>query len=625
MDTRQTRLSRSSPLKGDSCKVSLNNSTTTTSHKKNKIETEAKHLRRLSKSPQKSPCKSKKNQDSPDTRKVRANNDGEISSPRATAKYGNKIVKIDDKPTIKKHEKKIKRRLKLIATRSQKSSPSSLTNSSNTLAHAKKRDKLATNDAERSSDHQVSFVAALNLPKRVTRASNVGSPSLTSMKSESSTNIRKETTKDRPKSRQRDNILIENHIQSPSPKHVADKRGLSTTPRACRSKDLTDDSSRSQTKTRKRRNSSSTTASRLSPLPNIDSMNENNQTDEQIIQLRCSVENCDSSGHLSGKFSSHFTQTTCPIYHNMTPRECELRYTNRVKGGRLDEDYMNVRSSDTSNIDSTPVKKKKASQIDTSPTEKISKSPQKPSKSSPSKIESSSTSEAKFSPAKSSTSKVSPRKSSPVKSSTGSQSGSLNKLIEQRRREINHLMSVNSTPQKKAKVVRNQHREPSLTNLTPIFDYEMFREAQAKAAEQLQENARDVKMRYGIKCIELGRYEIDVWYGSPYPEEYRYLPKLYICEYCLKYMTSSAVLCRHVEKCPLKHPPGNEIYRKGNISFFEIDGQQNEIYCQNLCLLAKLFLDHKTLYFDVEPFLFYVMTEYDDSGFHIIGYFSKVS
>jgi hypothetical protein len=30
---------------------------------------------------------------------------------------------------------------------------------------------------------------------------------------------------------------------------------------------------------------------------------------------------------------------------------------------------------------------------------------------------------------------------------------------------------------------------------------------------------------------------------------------------------------------------------------------------QSLCLLSKLFLDHKTLYYDVDPFLFYVMTE----------------
>jgi histone acetyltransferase MYST1 len=42
-----------------------------------------------------------------------------------------------------------------------------------------------------------------------------------------------------------------------------------------------------------------------------------------------------------------------------------------------------------------------------------------------------------------------------------------------------------------------------------------------------------------------------------------------------------------------------------------------------MCLLAKLFLDHKTLYFDVEPFLFYVLTEVDCDGAHFVGYFSK--
>jgi len=44
---------------------------------------------------------------------------------------------------------------------------------------------------------------------------------------------------------------------------------------------------------------------------------------------------------------------------------------------------------------------------------------------------------------------------------------------------------------------------------------------------------------------------------------------------------------------------------------------------QSLCLLSKLFLDHKTLYYDVDPFLFYVMTEVDKKGAHVVGYFSK--
>jgi hypothetical protein len=27
-----------------------------------------------------------------------------------------------------------------------------------------------------------------------------------------------------------------------------------------------------------------------------------------------------------------------------------------------------------------------------------------------------------------------------------------------------------------------------------------------------------------------------------------------------------------------------------------VDGRKNTMYCQNLCLLSKLFVDHKTLY-----------------------------
>ncbi|KAI8381139.1 acyl-CoA N-acyltransferase [Radiomyces spectabilis] len=126
-----------------------------------------------------------------------------------------------------------------------------------------------------------------------------------------------------------------------------------------------------------------------------------------------------------------------------------------------------------------------------------------------------------------------------------------------------------------------------------------------------------------ISQIRFGHYLIDTWYVAPYPEEYSQQPRLYICEYCMKYMKSSYVAERHKIKCPIKHPPGDEIYRDGKISIFEVDGRKNKIYCQNLCLLAKMFLDHKTLYYDVEPFLFYIMTETDDEGCHFVGYFSK--
>ena len=126
-----------------------------------------------------------------------------------------------------------------------------------------------------------------------------------------------------------------------------------------------------------------------------------------------------------------------------------------------------------------------------------------------------------------------------------------------------------------------------------------------------------------IKCVNFGGYEIETWYAAPYPEEYSRNRVLYICEFCLKYMNSDFVAWRHKLKCPAKHPPGDEIYRDGSVSVFEVDGRKNPVYCQNLCLLAKLFLGSKTLYYDVEPFLFYVMTEYDEYGCHFVGYFSK--
>jgi hypothetical protein len=36
-----------------------------------------------------------------------------------------------------------------------------------------------------------------------------------------------------------------------------------------------------------------------------------------------------------------------------------------------------------------------------------------------------------------------------------------------------------------------------------------------------------------------------------------------------------------------------------------------------------MFLDHKSLFYDVEPFLFYVITEVDEFGARFVGYFSK--
>lgn len=124
---------------------------------------------------------------------------------------------------------------------------------------------------------------------------------------------------------------------------------------------------------------------------------------------------------------------------------------------------------------------------------------------------------------------------------------------------------------------------------------------------------------------------ITPWFSAPYPSEYHSESgELWICEFCLKYMKRACTAQRHLSKCHGRLPPGDEIYRdmKAGISVFEVNGREAKLYCQNLCLLAKMFLDHKTLYYDVDPFLFYVLVEWKQLGTgrylnSFVGYFSK--
>ncbi|KAI4838314.1 histone acetyltransferase MYST [Plasmodium brasilianum] len=140
--------------------------------------------------------------------------------------------------------------------------------------------------------------------------------------------------------------------------------------------------------------------------------------------------------------------------------------------------------------------------------------------------------------------------------------------------------------------------------------------------EYLREHEENTKLKT-INQIKFGKYLIDTWYFSPYPKEYQNIDILHICEFCLSFFKEENELTRHINKCEIRHPPGNEIYRNEKISIFEIDGNYFRIYCENLCFLSKLFLDHKTLKHRVNLFLFYVITEFDEYGYHITGYFSK--
>ncbi|XP_036428074.1 histone acetyltransferase KAT7 isoform X1 [Colossoma macropomum] len=280
------------------------------------------------------------------------------------------------------------------------------------------------------------------------------------------------------------------------------------------------------------------------------------------FNMKCPTPGCNSLGHLTGKHERHFSISGCPLYHNLSADECKVKATERDK---QEEERNQSQNEDN-------------------------------------------------------------RHATRHQAPTARQVRYKEKVQEMRKRRDAGLTKEQKEKYMEHRQTHGTSREPLLENITSEYDLELFRKAQARASEDLEKLRMQGQITEGsnmIKTIVFGRYELDTWYHSPYPEEYARLGRLYVCEFCLKYMKSQTILRRHMAKCVWKHPPGDEVYRKGAISVFEVDGKKNKIYCQNLCLLAKLFLDHKTLYYDVEPFLFYVMTEADNTGCHLVGYFSK--
>ncbi|CCM03718.1 uncharacterized protein FIBRA_05864 [Fibroporia radiculosa] len=98
---------------------------------------------------------------------------------------------------------------------------------------------------------------------------------------------------------------------------------------------------------------------------------------------------------------------------------------------------------------------------------------------------------------------------------------------------------------------------------------------------------------------------------------------LWVCDKCFKYMAEGLSWELHVKKCIRRHPPGRKVYQRGAHIIWEVDGAKEKLYCQNLSLFGKLFIDIKTLFFDCDNFLFYILTDADSQRDHVLGFFSK--
>ncbi|KAK3317843.1 acyl-CoA N-acyltransferase [Cercophora scortea] len=123
------------------------------------------------------------------------------------------------------------------------------------------------------------------------------------------------------------------------------------------------------------------------------------------------------------------------------------------------------------------------------------------------------------------------------------------------------------------------------------------------------------------------------------------LDRLYVCPSCFKYSKELVTWWEHVSVCERRgFIPGNKIYvhpkgrrtilvpsgpapkpargKRGSVgqkmveeviqdegewSIWEVDGEKDMLFCQNLSLFAKLFLDNKSVFFDVTGFNYFLL------------------
>ncbi|CAK9440432.1 uncharacterized protein LODBEIA_P45320 [Lodderomyces beijingensis] len=177
-----------------------------------------------------------------------------------------------------------------------------------------------------------------------------------------------------------------------------------------------------------------------------------------------------------------------------------------------------------------------------------------------------------------------------------------------------------------------------------------------------------------IGTVTLGNYKFQPWFGNAayfYPHEgshdmlgYEYANQvaldpmsrrrskvheeenelwingLNVCEYCFKYSAAAAgaaeatdyIIAQHTRRCSLntaRPKIGRLIYYdyEKDIIVREVRGFREPLFCQNLCLFGKLFLEDKSVYYNVEHFNFYIYYAKENtkgkSNFIPMGFFSK--
>ena len=172
----------------------------------------------------------------------------------------------------------------------------------------------------------------------------------------------------------------------------------------------------------------------------------------------------------------------------------------------------------------------------------------------------------------------------------------------------------------------------------------------------LQEGSPHRSRRASLKILNrnigqvvLGNLLFETWYYSPYPDniilgvdhqhhnrhpgsaadlrngnvqlltrEEPVCRRLYVCPCCFRYTPDEHDYVQHlqhhrslreqeVETQPVPQS-AFKVYEWDGYAVWEIDGEKEKLYCQNLSLFGKLFLEQKSVFFDTGGFKYYALT-----------------
>jgi histone acetyltransferase SAS2 len=159
-------------------------------------------------------------------------------------------------------------------------------------------------------------------------------------------------------------------------------------------------------------------------------------------------------------------------------------------------------------------------------------------------------------------------------------------------------------------------KEPRLNKTDDHFYTELeFKENNLSALIQLSPS-KSSKISSAVSGSK--QYKVDPARKQPW------LDVLYVCPYCFKFTDIKLEWEQHLNCCTFKSRlPGKVMYNDGETIIRKVKGANHKLFSQCMCLMAKFYLDNKSVFYHLDYFDFYVAYQLLDRHEVPMGFYSR--